>query len=311
MNSIKFYRTLEDADYLQKIGYNTESISFSYNTTVGNQELQSSLEDKVFEIKDKNYSWNISESGLIITLNSTLKSTSFLFGKGGLVSENSTLGIAAICNSIASNKLDAFTLKQFKKNDTTVDYNSSFELKKGNYNGNISVRIVLYLVNASNSKDGFPHQPGTILGTLDEFTIQVTSEEGLFPIYEGDYPGMPLWWVNCQWTDIENDLFVKDNVSIIINRKSKNYPMIDHSDSNQYYDPGYLCEIMSSAIQLIIEKIRISPSDWSKIMSDKRFLSGSIAQTVQYMRQTFEWDFSSPEKLAKDIRAYVYDTMGC
>ena len=86
--------------------------------------------------------------------------------------------------------------------------------------------------------------------------------------------------------------------------------MIDRRESNIYFNPDYLSEIMASAIQIIIEKIRGNPGDWEKIMSDRDFLPGSIAQILQYMRQSFDWDFTSPEELAKDIRAYTYNIKG-
>ncbi len=309
--SIKFFKTLEDYDYSESIGYGQCELSFSYFDGKEKITLDSKNEDSIYEIKDKDHNWDISKHGAIIRICLKLHNLKLLFGDEGIAPELSTIGIAAICSSTVSDRLEAHKISSFTIDTGELSIDNEISLSGGKYRGNIILKIVLYLLKPGPKNSGFPTQSGTIIGTMSENIIQIFEDSNLFPIYEGEYPGLPLWWVKCQWTDIENDPFIKENVCIIINKANKNYNKIQNDETNKEYEPGYLSEVMSSAIQIIIEKIRNNPSEWSKIMSEHDYPVGSIASTIQYLKTTFEWDFSSPENLARDIRSYVCNTLRC
>ena len=311
MVSVRFFKTIEDSNYLDEIKYSKKKISFAYKKGSDYKDLEYSETDSILEVKDSKHEWDITEMGLRIKLSFSISNCCPLFGPDGITTEDSELGVAAICTSTVSDRLEAFKIASITKKDNQLSIDTSFELEKGKYRGNIVIKLALYLLKPGKRESGFPHKTGTLLGAIDEFAIRVSDNGNLFPIYEGDYPGMPLWWVNCQWTDIELDPFDKENVCVVINRSSKGYVKIQRDNNNPDYCPGYLAEVMASAIQVIIEKIRSNSDDWSKIMSDRDYTRGSIADTIQYMRKTFEWDFNTPESLAKDIRAYISELLGC
>ena len=311
MPAIRFYKTLDDNDYLEKIAYCRKNLKAFYVKDENTDSLSvKSTSESTFRVTDPEHNWNIESDGLIFQLNFSLNSLSILFGAEGIVPDDALLGIGVICTSTFSDRLDAFQIKTFDHNVKNLEVTETVSLPKGNYNGNLIFKIVLYLSSCKYPVSGFPHQSGTILGQLDTFIIDIYKENLLFPVFEADYPEQPLWWVNCQWVDIEYDLFIKENISIIINKSSKDYNKIQKEGSAEY-NPGYLAEIMASAIQLIIEKIRSSPKDWEKLMSEQDYAPGTIVNIIQYMRSTFEWDFTSPEKLAKDLRTFTYKALGC
>lgn len=134
------------------------------------------------------------------------------------------------------------------------------------------------------------------------------SEKFLFPVHEVENPGSPLWWVRCDWTSIDEDPFSSEYVCIVFNRAHGSYPLID--ENHKKFSKAMLAEIMCASIQIIIEKIRLVPNEWNRVVSDSTLPSNSIAFVIQYLRTTYSWDFSTPEALSRSIHDYVYDYMG-
>jgi hypothetical protein len=310
--SISFFKKLEDTNLLSRIGYSAGMYSASY--TKGKSDLKLDLKkdpdrENTFSVKDKNLEWDISSDGVKFCRTVKMKFPKILFGKEGIADTDSVLGLAVICTSSVSDRLEAFRICTFDSSVSEIEHTVQVNLSPGKYRGNAVMKTVVYLAEGGKTDSDFPKQSGTILGELDVTSFVLSDSETLFPVYEV-FSEEPLpWWTVCEWTDIEEDPFTYEFVAVIINQSSKMYKQLSSKDGNKDYNPGYVAEVMSSAIQTIIEKIRQSPSQWEKIMSNATFPEGTIANMIQYMRTTLEFDFSSPERTAKSIRAYVYSRM--
>ncbi|KQM10201.1 hypothetical protein AOA81_04860 [Methanomassiliicoccales archaeon RumEn M2] len=306
---ISFFKTLEDTNLLDKIRYSAGQYAASY--IKGESEFKLDVDEDPddaasVKIKDKNFSWDISVDGLMLTRKIKIESPSMLFGNDGIADADSILGLAVICTSSVSDRLETFNICSFGADETSIEYVGKVNLSAGKYRGNAILKTVLYLVENRGKNSGFPKQSGTILGELDRVNIILFDNDTLFPVYEVQSEEPSPWWAICEWTNIEEDPFTSEFVAIVINKSSKIYPQISLKENSSDFNPGYLAEIMSSAIQTIIEKIKESTTQWNRIMSDVTFANGTIAHMVQYMRTTLEWDFSSPNLMAKSIRSYVY-----
>ena len=311
-SKMSFFNMLQDTDLSDKIGYFFNDYSPSYvkdgREFVLNAEFKQ--DDKAsFKIVDPNLSWNISTDGLRLKKNIRLDHPEILFGEKGIADNCAVLGLAVICTSTVSDRLEAFRMCTFSSSQTSLECGCEISLSAGKYRGNTVLKTVIYLEEDDGSNPNFPKQSGTILGELDRFNVMLFDNKALFPVYEVQSPGSPPWWVVCDWSDIEEDPFISEYVAIVINRSGEMYSQLSLEEGNAYFNPGYLAEVMSSAIQTIIEKAKESVVQWSRIMSDATFAEGTIAYMIQYMRTTLEWDFSSPEITAKSIRSYVYSKL--
>jgi hypothetical protein len=139
---------------------------------------------------------------------------------------------------------------------------------------------------------------GVLLGTFDQFTIILDGNGSMFPIVEVFEPSQPLWWVRCDWTDPLIDRFDED-IQICLNGCHPNYKLLK-TESGLKGSP-LLIEIIASALQIIVEKLKESEY-WEDIISGRNYEQGSIAEAANYFITNFQWDTHSSERLALTIR---------
>lgn len=311
-NKISFFNKLEDTDLLEMIEFSANRYSVSYMFKEHKALLSLKQDDYVnkrFNVIDDRNHWDISKDGLFLKREIQIQKPWLLFDYSGIADSEAVLGIATICTSTESDRLEAFKVCEFDIKNTIVNTSAEIELSPGKYRDNVVIETILYLVENKEKQSIFPKQSGTVLGTLDRYDLILSDDRQLFPVYEDSKPEYPLWWVICNWSDIEEDAFVSENVAIVFNNSHSMYKYIEYVEGNEGFNIGYLAEIMSSAMHTIIEKIKESKEVWDKIMSNATFKEGTIAYMIQYMRLSFEWDFSSPELTARSIREYVYPRM--
>ena len=311
-NRISFFNRLEDTDLLRKIKFSATPYEASYEFKDQKVELSLKPDDydlRKFNVSDEKALWNISKDGLFLRRTIQIKHPELLFDDSGITDRNSILGIAAVCVSTESDRLEVFGICELNSENDAVNMPFKFELSPGKYRGNVIIKTILYLVENNEEQSRFPKQSGTVLGSLDEFHMILSDDRQLFPVYEVSEPDSPLWWAVCNWSDIEEDAFVSENIAVVFNNSHPMYKYIEYTSVNKDFNKGYLAEIMSSAIQVIIEKMKESVEEWDRIVSNATFREGTIAFMIKYMKDTFEWDLSSPELTAKTVRAHIYSRM--
>lgn len=304
MRSFSFYRTMDELD----------SEIFSYSVSdmkaVGfdGSEYPTEVNGGSGTIDDGNGGRTISKYGMTVTGILAVSGCGSLFSEDGLVSPDTALGIAAICSSSVSGRREAFPIADIRSDTDSVSEPFSVPIEGGAYREKFLLSVVLYIKSPSAADRSRGLMSGMLLGTFGSCEFRIGSEKFLFPVHEVEIPGKPLWWVRCDWTSVEEDPFSSEYVCIVFNKAHGSYPLID--ETGKKFSKAMLAEVMCASMQIIIEKIRLSPDEWNRVVSDSTLPNDSIAFVIQYLRNTHSWDFSSPESLSVSIHDYVYGYMG-
>ena len=251
--------------------------------------------------------WNISEDGMNVHIQVYIDNPSVLFGPGGIATEGALISVAAICQSLQSNRTEAIWICDVDNSIQSIQSDGLISFNKGDFRDSVTVRIVLYLKHAGARGTGYADRSGTILGEMDVTTFVFDNQSQLFPIVEEENDSKPLWWVTCKWSDMLNDTFTKENVAIHLNRHNENYPRLN-PDTKQF-DPAFFAEVMSSALTIIIEFAK-TQQEWVDVISNDNLVRGTIGSVLSYMINTLEWDVSTMENESESIRMYMYSESG-
>jgi len=299
-----FFRTLDNTDVWKEVGFSLGEPVVSYEKEGMIMGLTAERDSSGVTVKDKDGVWNISEDGLLLIRALTVLSPGKLFGNDGIAKPNFVLGIAAIVSSVYSNRMEVFDCAEINNNTQGVNQILSIALDRKKYRGSVTIKTILYLKEKNKEIPGYASSQGTLLGVIDTIDIDMSDKRYLFPVLEIDDPEEPLWWVECKWTDAAEDLFTSENVCIILNRGNKSYKFIDVD--GEFLVPAFLADVISSAIQMIVEKAMKNVAEWNKIETESNLINGTVAYMLRYIITTLGWDFSSSEELARSIRTYVY-----
>lgn len=305
-NEILFHKQLNEKLFM-KIGYEAEPYSFSYfyNGITKKMNINQSQEiehkrEQIF-IQDEEGIWEPDKYNLIIEKKVYINNPSFLFTENGIAAPDAVLGVALNWFSKSSNQRGITKIGSITRGQNlpfSAELKQVFE--KSQLNGEITLEIVIYLEKAAKFQAAwYSSQSGTLLGTLDTQLVILDGSGSSFPILEVVAPSMPLWFVTFNFTDLLTDPFTEEFVCINLNSSHKNFKYID--DKKGDFSAPMLIEVLAAALQVIVQKTLDSP-ERENIINGMNLEDGSIGQAVYYFLKTFNWDASSPEKLAETIR---------
>lgn len=297
-------------DLFSKIGFLATPYEFEYNHEGIRNKLNSLPIDnhaqkyEFLQISDDKSIWLPDKHNLCFKRSYTLSNHSFLFGENGLVCDDAEIGVALIWSSKTSNQRGAINIFSFRKTENSaLNFQLQSSFPQGFLKGTVNFQTIIYIKKPGVKKESENHlanQPGIILGTLDEYSIILEGNASVFPIVEVAEPAQPLWWVNCDWSDPLADSFNEENVRICLNSAHPNYRLLKIDKGIK--ESPILVEIIASALQVIIQKVRDSEY-WNEVLNGENMEPGSVGQAVNYFISTFNWDPHSPEKLAYSIRS--------
>ena len=230
-----------------------------------------------------------------------------LFGPSGIACRDAIIGVAVIWTSAQSRQrgtIKVGTLKNtLKPQHLSIEY--SFETAQ--FRGSVEFNTVLYIEKPSEHPDKderhLSNCRGYQLGEIgDKFILQLDGSGSMFPIYEEQRPGQPLWRVKCDWEDVSYNSF-NESVKIFFNRSHPAYKFIDKSSKK--YNPYLLLEVMASALTDIIMDIKMDDAAWNEIEQGRDPQSGSISEAVRYFSNTLEWNMDNPKVLSLSIREFL------
>lgn len=303
-NEILFHKRLDEKLFM-KIGYETEPYIFSYADNGVIKEIslnhETGTNGNQFFIHDEEAVWEPDKFNLIVQKKIFINNPVFLFTENGIVAPDAVLGVALNWFSKSSNQrgtVKVGTLTREQRGPFSAILTQEFE--RSQLNGEVTLEIILYLERVPKFQAAwYSSQSGTILGTLDSQQIILDGSGSSFPILEVSAPSMPLWFVTFNFTDILTDPFTEDFVCINFNSAHKNFKYID--DKKGTFNAPMLTEVLAGALQVIVQKALDSP-EGDDVSNGMNLEEGSIGQAVYYFLKTFNWDISSPEKLAESIR---------
>ena len=261
---------------------------------------ESSLVNK---LNDDNGYWTPDDFNIGVKRRITLRNFECVFGKNGVVCRDAVLGIAVMWTSSDSKQRGVIPVGDLSAVQRQCILNLEHEFALAQLRGTVELSTIVYIKNAGTpdyEEDHLANEYGFVLGELDRFVLQLDGQGSMFPVYEVNEPGKPLWYIKCDWDDPTYDKFI-DSVSININTAHKNYKFLDKSKP-RIYDEQLMKEIMASAIVIIVTKLKEQESYWDVTTSGKDLANGSVSEAVYYFMDTLGLDFSSPEVLSLSVR---------
>lgn len=287
-----------------KIRFQKGKYSFFYTDNTGDEhELTDESAETVYCIRDEKGKWSPDNHKIGLRCKYSLRTFNCLFGEQGIACHDAKLGLAIQWTSSDSRQRGIIKIGQFMADDDVFTKDIKEEFSIGQLRGEVSFTTIMYIAQAGNPNENERHLVNTngyVLGELDSCTIRLDGTASSFPIYEVSEPGQPLWRLDCEWDDPTVDAF-SETISINLNTSHKHYSYIDVNSDN--YDRQLLIEIMSSAITLIIEKLR-SDDYLDQVTRGEDLSSGSVGQAIYYFMNTLEWDLSSAEKVSLSARKF-------
>lgn len=299
--SLLFHNVLDD-ELFSKIGYVSQPLSGQY-IDENNEERDLTIEplegqETVFQIVDPKVNWDPDIHNLILNQEIEIQNPMFLFNSnGGLVTADSKIGIAFRWYSKDSNQYNVYpfgSISYEDKNNKFLQLN--IKIPRGSLRGKVTFDIILYLLEKGPAMSNIV--TGTVLGVLERKQILLDGDASMFPIVEVNDPLKPLWWVICNFDEPLIDPFNTENVAIVINtgHKHAKHLKIERGLASS----PLLLEIVANGLQLIVQNVKDS-GDWEEIQKNHSE-PGSIGEAIYYFINTFSWDLSSPENLARSIR---------
>ncbi len=305
-NKIRPYPSLNE-ELLSRIRFQKSPLEFFYRDKDGFDQLltyDSEQQGSSYYIKDDNGVWSQDTCNFGFRRRFCIKTFQCLFGENGIACKDSEIGLAVEWASPDSKQRGMVKAGKFSCKDIIMEATAEKLFNRAQLRGELKLNVILYLEKAGNPDVNEKHlanQQGYILGEIESYSVFLDGKGSVFPIYEVNEPGQPLWYVKCEWTDPTSESF-EECVSLNINTGHKNYKYLDRNQKT--YDSQLLCEIMASALSIIIEKVRLANGMWEQIFSNKDFESGSIGEAVYYFADTLEWDLSTPEKVSLCARKF-------
>ena len=311
-NNILLFPTVNE-EHLKKLRFQKSKYTFFY-TDKDDEKHELNEEpveafSSVYCIKDEKGEWNQDKNNLGFHRKYLLRTFQHLFGEEGVVCKNAELGMAIIWTSSDSKQRGVIPIGTFKVDDKLMEVEVEEVFERAQLRGQIDFTTIIYLATSGVPNENELHLANTsgyVLGKLETFIVKLDGKGSVFPIFEVAELGQPLWYVKCDWIDPTIDLF-SDCISINLNTAHKNYKYIDRKHNS--FNGQLLVEIMTGAIVVIIEKVRLQVDYWEQIMNNDSLEDGSIGQAIYYFSETLEWDLSSPEMVSLCARKFFEQRM--
>jgi len=264
---------------------------------------------KLYKIVDTNGIWSPDEYNLCIRRKYSLRTYQCLFGKNGIACKNAVLGLAIVWTSADSKQRGVLPICELKNSIEDTEFMLEHDFSVAQLRGIVEFTTVIYIKEAGTpawEESHLANEYGCLLGELDRYAIKLDGIGSIFPMYEVNAPGQPLWYIKCNWEDPRFDKF-EECIEVYLNKAHKNYKYIDKT--KRTYDDQLLKEIMASALCTIIIKLKEEKTYWDTVANDEDTDNGSICEAVSYFLNTLEWDASSLEKLSLSIRKFLDQRM--
>lgn len=309
--NISLFPTMND-DLLGKIRFQTSLYDFYYVRDDQEYPLRAETVDgsvTLHKIVDDEGIWVPDDYNLCVKRRYSLRTYQYLFGEKGIACKNAVLGLALMWTSADSKQRGVIPIGEIENSQKDIDMNLNYEFSEAQLRGNVEFTTVIYLKNAGTplwNEEHLANEYGCLLGELDKFVIKLDGNGSVFPMYEVNEPSQPLWYIKCDWDDPTYEQF-SECVSIYINVAHKNYKYLDKT--KRTFDEQLLKEIMSSALIVIINKLKEQENYWDATTMGDDLENGSVSEAIYYFINTLEWDVSNPEAMSLSIRKFFDQRM--
>ncbi len=266
------------------------------------------------KLSDPRGIWSPETHGLKVSRTCEIMQPQRLFGSGGIVPLNGTLGIALRWASPGTSQCGVIPFGQISRLKPNRPFPVSHVFDPGELKGTLKLQTILYLAEAGAASPGeafLARTPGTVLGVLDRWELILEGSGSVFPISSVANPGGPLWTVFFdESAEALTDPFSEEYVEIRLNSAHPAYPLLQ-IESAPMESPLFR-EVLASALTVIAQTAReLLGDDWERVMQsqdreeEKVCEPGSIAEAMYYFVTRLKWDMSSPARLAGSVRSCI------
>ena len=288
-------------------------IKWSYLRNQDEYELSVDSNGVVSDVNPQYSYWNPDEYDINFSFKILIKDVASLFGAGenAIVCSNAKIGIATSWFSKASFQRGTIEHGIIENTSSPLEVDIVGSVPKAVFRDSITLDIILYLKEAgkpSATEKHFANQPGCVLGTILTKTLLLDGVGSSFPTaYVHAGSSAPLWTITCNWDDPMSDTLA-DSVCLNINRDNKLFKYMNNEKGNEYFDFSLLMEIMSSAISVIIEKLRTEGYDLDDIANYNPG-EASVGMMVLYLQEAHKCDFTNPVEASETIHKMIEKTL--
>lgn len=246
------------------------------------------------ELNNGNSTWAPNENELHYSQEFYIGNPSAFFGKEKITDSENKIGIAVHIYSRTSKFQETVVLDgsiEDSPNEKNLLFDYRFE--KGTLRGAINLDFFFYLKESNKNNLFQANEVGLRLSQADIFSTQliIDGNGSTFPITETDNPGGPLWQIKKLWKDPMTDPFNASSVQIELNRKHKNYNMLEKNALSK--DGVYallMTQIVAQSIAMIIVEARRDVEDENEYFEIEDASDGSIMKVVDYWADIYGID---------------------
>ena len=310
-NSFNMYPVLTP-EMLASAGIKTTVPEFMYNEGYETYPLKTcDVLERDYNIsatiEDPRCEWYPEKYNLIYSDSVSIENPSVLFGKEGIASLKSSIGIAIRWMSIKSEHRGIIPVGDFSYTEKELTFTADYKFEKSVLKGSLVLETILYLKSYGQADIDETHlasDTGTVFGVINTREIFIDGNGSIFPIATVSDPSKPLWWVYYDSLDPLQDPFDDEYVEIRLNRAHPAYELLKIDTSLK--ESVLFVEILASALLVIVESVQetLGP-DWHAVLNGQQFARGSVAEAIYHFVIKLGWDTSSPSQLAQSIHSFL------
>lgn len=305
MQTLSSFPVITDT-LLQKIRMQMSPFRFFYPGDDGEDHdlTADDTASSVHPLSDEHGIWSPDSDGFGINRTYTIKCASFLYGKNGVCCKDAVLGLALVWKSADSRQRSSIRVGDIEDTAEAQQFTLNKVFAKPVFRGRLDLETVVYIAKAGQPADDeafLANIPGTVVGTLDSYSVQFDGSGSAFPVSIIHKKDGPLWYVTCDYDDPLTDSFGEDSISIYLNADHCDYKYINPSDKKNY-NPSFLREVLANAMSTIVNFIREGDS-WEDIKNGKAE-DGSLGSAVYYFAKALDLNLDDAIQCSIAFRDY-------
>lgn len=290
VNQISLYKKI-DEELLNASGIRFSSVELSYENITNNEEKYIDVknsESMEFHINEFDSIWSPKENNLRLEQLVTIDSPFKLFGEKGVTCTGNVIGLAAHLHSKESGFQKTVDFSSIRNQEDKKEIKIEYQFPPSTIRGIVHLDFFFYLKEVNNTLPYFANKSGMLLSeeNLNSIDLIIDGVGSSFPMTEFEEKDGPLWKIDYNWVDSEEDVFEVSNINIALNIKHRLFPEL--KKETRIINQAMMMNIMLQAMSLITQQVVIIEK--CNIEDEDSLIPGTILSVVSYWVKTFEID---------------------
>lgn len=290
VNQIALYKKI-DEELLDVSGINFSPVELSYENITNNEEISIDVknsETMEFHINEFDSMWSPKENNLRIEQVVTIDSPYKLFGEEGVTCNDNVIGFAAHIHSKESGFQKTVNFDSIRNQEGKKEIRIDYQFLSSTIRGIVHLDFFFYLKEVNDTLPYFANKSGMLLSeeNLNSIDLIIDGVGSSFPMTEFEEKDGPLWKIDFNWADPEEDIFEVSNINIALNIKHRLFPEL--KKETRIINQAMMMSIMIQAMSLITQQVVIMEK--YNVDDEDNLIPGTILSAVSYWVKTFEID---------------------